>query len=379
MTRVWISETVSYDYNLAGQLKRITDPFNATINYNHDTSGRVASITGTSFSGVTTYTTNMQYRAWGALKHVNYGNSRTLDASYSSRMQMTSFGIPNVLNKTYQYYSDGELRYSHDLVDDRFDRSYSYDYASRMTDAFSGPQARGEADSENRPYNQSYTHDAFNHLTSQTGKHWSSSSILSSSTTFTNNRRDFSSYDADGNLLSGTFPDSYTYNSAGEMNAVQAFNDNASQVFDGDGRRIKTAEATQSSGQWSTQVTYYITSSVLGGRVLTEMTESDGKQRTFVYAGDRVLAWQTIVLGTEHVKWEHRDPSNASFRTTNENGSLNDQTYVGEGAPAELDPLGTNADLIDPYLFPPPPEENLDSLLSYPSFGGASTFGTSYT
>jgi len=374
-----ITRTVSYDYNLAGQLKRVTDPFNATINYSYDSTGRVGSITGTSFSGVTTYTTNMQYRAWGGLKHLNYGNTRTLDMGYNSRLQTTSFGIPTVMNKTYEYNSDGALRYSHDLINDRFDRSYSYDHISRMTGAVSGPVARGQADTEDRPYLQSFAYDAFNHLTSQSGNHWSMEN-LASDATFTNNRRDFSGYDADGNYLSGNLPDFYIYDSAGQITTVQTFanNDTTIQVFDVDGLRVKTKETTHITGQTFTQVTYYITSSVLGGRVLTELTENGGKQRTFVYAGSQVLAWQTLLLGTEQLVWEHRDPSNASFRTTNPNGSLNDQTAMN-GRAAELDPAGADAALVDPYLFSPPFEENQDSLIAYPSFGSAGSLGTTYS
>ena len=36
------SFTLSYQYNLAGELKSITDPWNATINYGFDASGRLA-------------------------------------------------------------------------------------------------------------------------------------------------------------------------------------------------------------------------------------------------------------------------------------------------------------------------------------------------
>jgi hypothetical protein len=56
------------------------DPFNATINYTHDTAGRVTSITGTPFGAITSYTSNTQYRTWGAIKQLNYGDSRMLTA-----------------------------------------------------------------------------------------------------------------------------------------------------------------------------------------------------------------------------------------------------------------------------------------------------------
>ncbi|MGZ5483994.1 MAG: hypothetical protein ACXWID_18710, partial [Pyrinomonadaceae bacterium] len=372
-----VSKTISYDYNLAGQVTSITDPFNATINYGYDTAGRLSSVSGTSFAGVTTYATSAQYRAWGALKSLNYGNNRTLTAGYNLRLQTTGFQIPNVLNKTYQYFADGKLRYSQDLIDDRFDRSYAYDHMSRIANALSGPEARGEPYSDNRPYTQNFGYDALNHLTSQTGQHWSEASNPSYSS-FINNRSDSFGYDAEGNVVTGNA--TYSYNSAGQITVVQQFGmDNTAQGFDGNGMRVKTTETTFTNGQPSTEVRYYVRSTVLGGQVVTEMNSSGGKQRTFVYAGGQVLAWQRILLGVERVTWEHRDPSNASFRTTNEDGTMNGQTYWGDGMPAELDPSGADADVLDPYLFEPPPEENQGSLISYGSFGDVSQLGTTYS
>ena len=38
--------TIGYDYNLAGALSSITDPFGSTINYGHDSAGRLLSVNG---------------------------------------------------------------------------------------------------------------------------------------------------------------------------------------------------------------------------------------------------------------------------------------------------------------------------------------------
>ena len=59
---------------------------------------------------------------------------------------MTSFQIQqsngvNAASSTYQYYADGGLRFSHS-VDDRFDRAFTYDHAARVSEAYSGSEAR---------------------------------------------------------------------------------------------------------------------------------------------------------------------------------------------------------------------------------------------
>jgi YD repeat-containing protein len=47
------SFTMSYDYNLAGNLTRITDAFNDSVYYTHDRVGRISTVTGSAYQGVT--------------------------------------------------------------------------------------------------------------------------------------------------------------------------------------------------------------------------------------------------------------------------------------------------------------------------------------
>jgi hypothetical protein len=81
----------------------------------------------------------------------------------------------------------GGLNYSHDLIDQRFDRAYSYDHAARMTQALSGAEARGGAPTNDRPYKQTYSYDEFSHLNTQNTKHWTA--FVASTDSYSNNRR----------------------------------------------------------------------------------------------------------------------------------------------------------------------------------------------
>ena len=169
---------INYQYNLANQLSSITNPFNDTINYGRDTAGRFTAVTGTTFGSsvpVSTYASNIKYRAWDGMKQVTYGDSRTHTATYNSRMLAATFSVSGLISKTYDYYADGKLRFSSDLLDHRFDRSYGFDHVGRLTSAFSGAEARGEPATTNRPYYQTQGYDSFNHLTQRTVKIWSTS------------------------------------------------------------------------------------------------------------------------------------------------------------------------------------------------------------
>lgn len=366
--------TVGYDYNLAGQLKSITDPAGATINYALDSAGRLSAVTGSSFGGVTTYASGAQFRAWGGLKHLNYGNSRVMDAGYNTRMQASSFTLPGVMSKSYSYHADGQLSFSSDASDHRFDRSYSYDHAARITQAFSGAEARGEPATNNRPYKQTFSYDGFGHLANRNSHIWPD--FYPSSDTYVNNRRSWWSYDAAGNLL-GSDDAAYAYDAVGSIVTVSTYEPESTTTrsLDGYGQQVKTVASTydENTESWSTLTKYYVRSTVLG-KVITELDQNGAKQRTFVYAGSQMLATQDVIpfYGSQGVTWEHRDPSNATFRTTMVNGDVS--------AYAELDPTGADAGLAAPIVLPDPPDEsNGGSHLPYPSFGSPRRPGTTYS
>ena len=96
------SYTISYGYNLAGQLTSLTDPFGNRADYVRDRLGRVTAVTGTGYGDVLNGTTRtfaqlasgMKYRAWGALKELTNGNvpeKATFKLGYNSRQHLTRF------------------------------------------------------------------------------------------------------------------------------------------------------------------------------------------------------------------------------------------------------------------------------------------------
>lgn len=64
---------IEYTYGLNGQLASIKDPFSQQFNYVRDSVGSTKQISGsTSFAGVTSYLSDVKYRAWGAPKETTY-------------------------------------------------------------------------------------------------------------------------------------------------------------------------------------------------------------------------------------------------------------------------------------------------------------------
>ena len=325
---------LNYDYNLAGQLKSLTDHTNQTINYGLDSTGRLSNITGTNYS-VSQFVNSVAYRAWGAPKQMAYGNGRTASISYNTRLQATHFeiptaaGFPATMSVDYQYSNDGRLSYSRDNLNPKLDRSYSFDHVERITLAQSGAEARGEPQTQDRPYRESFSFDTFNHLSSRSTSHWSKVPGFGSSDSYTNNRRNGWQYDADGNLTDNNARQ-YSYDAANRMVFISGGSVN--QFFDGDGRRAKTTEPNV--------VTYYLRSSVLGGQVIEELDGTGMKTQGFVYVGGKVLAEQ---YQNGSINFVHEDLSGVSVRRTNAQvGNTND--FI------ELDPMGAEAFMEDPYL-----------------------------
>jgi YD repeat-containing protein len=372
------SYTLSYSYNLAGQVASVTDPFNAQINYSYDHLGRLSAVTGSAFGGITQYASNMQYRAWGTLKHVNYGNSGStlaVDIGYNAKMQPTSYTVPGVMQKSYQYNSDGSLRYSQDNLNGFYDRAYTYDHAGRLTGGLSGVEARGGTFStwHDGPYNVTFSYDAMNHVTGRTTRDWNRN--YSRGDVYQNDRASGWGYDADGRVLNNA--DAwYAYDAAGRTTTVW-MDSTTTQTFDGDGQSIKTVESVFNEQTWAYENTtkLYVRSSLLGGRVISEIDEQGNKLSSYVYAGEGVLARQVKGVSpysNDYVTFEHRDPSGASLRTTDGSGN----TYTSE----EYDPLRADANLGPTLITEPPPDEyGSRSLLDYSSGSTPSFLSTSYT
>src|SRR5205814_6282766 len=95
-------------------------------------------------------------------------------------------------------------------------------------------------------------------------------------------------------------------------------------------------------GTPSTTTTYYLRSSVLGGRVVAEYNSSGARQSSYAWAGGEVLAQQTGVdTGSPQLRWEHLNPVTGDGRETDTSGRAVRATH--------LDPTGVDVGESDPF------------------------------
>ncbi|HSD48132.1 MAG TPA: hypothetical protein VLB87_16010, partial [Pyrinomonadaceae bacterium] len=357
----------TYGYNLAGNLTSVTEPsqFGASVTYGYDTAGRLNSVTGSGLAGgVTQIASNMKYRAWGALREMDYGNGLRMNQGFNSNMLVSSYqvkvpGTPvgegERARSTYEYEADGRIKQMSDLTDGNFGRSYLYDHVGRLIDA----------DTASPAYFQSFTYDEYDHLTGRSNGSYRHSDWTVSN--WANNRNTsttvfppsypsccppqpvFWTYNGDGEVTHDHNKE-YTYDAAGNnirvfetteigislVNKLWIFQD-----YDSDGNRVKRVEQSQQNfGPFTFVTTYFLRSSVLDDAVLIELDQNGNKRRAFIFADGDALAQQE----NNQVHWVHIDPVTSSLRETATDGTVANRI--------EMDPMGNGVALTDPE----PPE-----------------------
>jgi YD repeat-containing protein len=252
--------SLSYAYNLGGELTSITNQSGALVGYSYDKLGRPTSVSGSGYAGVSSYINSISYRAFGT-KSVSYNNGKTLSLAYDSRMRLKQWQVPDVMRWDYAYTNFGEntgrVTYAKNLDDGKLDRSYDYDHVGRMWASHSGKEARWHIGLESYtgadgPYAFNASYDQWGNITQRNGWGVANASYTAS---YSNNRRVGFTYDAAGNLTNDG-SQSFTYDATGQQ--ATASGNTIMQTYDGDGLRAKKVENGTTA--------YYLRSSVLGGR-----------------------------------------------------------------------------------------------------------------
>jgi len=353
--------TIGYAYNLSGGLTSITDPSGAQVSYNYDQTGRLTSMPAIGYDGVTQFLSNAQYRAFGGMKHATYGNSLQVDLNYNARMQIGQYqasgfqsynGTPYTMGATMSYYADGRTNTAFDLNDGKFDRKYEFDFSARLKEAYSGIEAHGQPapplNQANSPYRQSYTYDEWNNALSRSGRVWTVNDGDGANYT-SNNKRQGWGYDTAGNALT-TNDGAYTYDAAGRpvtfvssqtWQAYGGWDSNhpnspaleTADIFDGSGQIARHVNHTRIDDShdseygfvyWlndSTTTSYYVHSTVLGGKTIAELNQNGAKTTGYVYAGGARIATQHVYVSTNAVEITCTNPVTGSAITTDANAA----------------------------------------------------------
>ena len=340
------SYTLSYSYNLAGELGSLTDQWAGTVNYAYDKAGRATSVSASGGMNPPTYASNLKYRAFGAIKGMSYGNGKSLSTAYDIRMRPTKWDVTGVQGYNYSYDNlnerTGRVTYAQNIQDPTLDRSYEYDQVGRLAISHSGAEARahvvnGQWGTQDGPYSQGYDYDVWGNVTRKYG--WggevqggSPSASTDITYSYTGNRRNGFSYDAAGNLTND-LGQTFTYDATGQQTSASYSGYSLLQSYDGNGLRVKKND--------NGTVTYYLRSSVLGGQVVAEIGGTGTLQRSYVYLGGKVVALKQ----SNSYYWIHEDPVTKSKRVVDRYGAV--------VSTVEMDPWGADTSRSSNAAFQP--------------------------
>jgi hypothetical protein len=146
------------------------------------------------------------------------------DFTYDSGLRPATYNLKKsgddpVMQKSYEYFKDGKLKFAEDELNGIFDRGQTYDHQGRVATGKSSTEASGTTVTSdldiNLPYRQSYAYNAFDNLTQRNNLHWGVeewgfvSNNLSYS--YANNRVSGWTYDADGRSTVAAVSGGYSY------------------------------------------------------------------------------------------------------------------------------------------------------------------------
>ena len=305
-----------------------------------------------------------------------------MNLNYDNNLKVSSFRIPTFMEIDYQYNADGRVKFADNLLDARFDRSYSYDHMQRLITAKTGEQANGGT-AMTGPYNQSFGFDAFSNSTSRNTTHWTMQYSFQSS--YINNRRNGWQYDANGNVT--VFDNITNILDAAETNTkvtypVQIIGDptfdhsrsysDKTLIYDGDGQATIEFSQTNEYRHFGSIIRFDMTrqrkeynliSTVFGGAIIFKyitnyywtingpVTSNLSQRSTNIFLHGKLLAvqlWQSLPgpNGWYNFEWKHTDPMATTIGTSG---------TAYKSLRASLDPVGADVGFDNPYIDPDPP------------------------
>jgi YD repeat-containing protein len=358
---------LEYNYTPGGQLKSYKDPYNREFQFTFDKIGRNTAVTGTTaYAGITNYSSNQQYRAFGLLKQISYGNQTTATMTYNNRLQPSSYRLNDatqtLFGKDYYYTTTGN-----NDNDGLLKRSVHYDNTMTTTEQAKRNQlntydalgriAKSETGEggltpfgnyRNGPFQQTYTYDAYGNMTAKNDRDFGAyvtgcsgcPRTISYYETIANNRTQNSSYysadgasqyisnyqyDNDGRLISRN-GDTVQFDATGKMvvfdNTGNAMDDYYN--YDGEGDLLKWSQTG-----YAPQTTYYVKSSVFKANVL-ELNSAGAMSKEFVFSA---TGSKISYLKDNDVVWLHEEPSGKERYEIKQDRTANSkQTYDPTGA-----------------------------------------------
>lgn len=245
------SYALNYQYNLAGEISRVTYPGGNYVAYDFNSAGQVSRVTLNRGAGPEILADNLQYNVLGKLVHIERSNGIATDYTYDPAKlyrltHITSVAPSGTLQDiSYQYTLSGNIQVLTDIGTSGLAKTatYGYDDLYRLTSASVVYTQHPESN-----YTQTFGYDSLGNLTSD--------SALGALVYGTSQPHQLSlagtqsiTYDFAGNVM-GFNGQAFRWNFKNQMYESQIGNRTTSYRYDQNGQRYSKvlAETTTSGG-----------------------------------------------------------------------------------------------------------------------------------
>ncbi|MDO8704977.1 MAG: RHS repeat-associated core domain-containing protein [Sulfuricaulis sp.] len=264
-----VNYVVHYGYDAGNRIKTITYPSGLVITYIRDAVGRIQYITRTVGGVTTALVSDRRYRADGLPKQQTFGNTLPESRLYDLQGRLTSQTVGTVYNRLYPLHdNNGNVK---QLVTSAFTGDYLYDPLDRLKQDAPSPGTAHDFDYDgngNRTLDNAIPYiylAASNRLSSIGGS----------------GAEDTLTYDAAGNMKSGAFGRSYTYDGPGRLSTATAGSRTTTYRYNAFGQRTQKQRPNLPS-------VYYYTG--LQGELLAETDGSGAPLVEYIYADQEPIA-----------------------------------------------------------------------------------------
>jgi RHS repeat-associated protein len=326
--------SMSYQYDLAGNMTSQTYPTGRVVTQSFDNAGRLANISGQASAGTPkTYANAFGYTAHGAVERMRLGNGRWEHTNFNNRLQPTEIGLgssatdSSVLKLNYEYGTT--TNYGNVLkqvitvptigtaTGFTATQHYQYDQLNRLTGAQEVNGTSSTWQSSGTLWQQKFSYDRYGNRAVDTANTASSMIGPNPQVSTSNNRIvprtspvEYYQYDAAGNMTKGQTGETFDYDAENKLVQYQGGatqSGGANYSYDGDGKRVKKATpsevltfvyniAGQLVAEYTTSTpeqsgTSYLTSDTLGTPRLN--TKADGSMRArhdYLPSGEELFA-----------------------------------------------------------------------------------------
>ncbi|MGC2745538.1 MAG: RHS repeat-associated core domain-containing protein [Candidatus Angelobacter sp.] len=325
-----VTRSISYKYDLLGNVTQITYPDNTQIQYGIDSAGR--SLSATDITHGLNYIGNATYAADGSIAGFTeqVGTTITNSFLYNPRAQICremasttgvvptscadSANVGNVMDFQYDFHygtgNNGDLYTAANNKDTGRTQTFTYDLLNRLLTAKTAGtdcsiMVPGST-TQTKYWGESFTYDAWANLTGKTGTQCNAENTPLAAN-FRNQLAAYG-YDAAGNMLGFGSNVTYAYNADSELASTGGY----SYLYDGDGNRIGKSNGSTGTLYW------------YGSPGIVQETDLSGSpQSEYVFFSGQRIARRDLG-GTTPVYYYFSNQIHSTALITDANGNIQD-------------------------------------------------------